>query len=170
MPSKQPGIEDAALAFTPATREDAPELACRATRAFAEDVALFGEPPPGIDTAQEHERLIHAGHVFKILVGGRTIGGLALMRDEEDALWIHVLFVDPAFQNRGIGRRALAWIEAQHPDAPCFMLETPQAKARNLHLYLQAGYTPCGSREVAAKPGLVLVRMRKMNPSAARGE
>ncbi len=120
--------------------------------------------PANPDDASEHARLIRAGRVFRILWKGTTVGGLALMPGEGGAVRIHSLYVDPAFQNRGIGRRALAWVEAQHPDAPCFMLETPQGKAGDWHLYLQAGYEPCGQREVAAKPGLVLVQMRIVNP------
>ena len=84
-------MEEGTPAFAPALREDAPELARLAGLAFAEDVALFGGIPPGLDTVQEHERLIEVSRVFKIVVGDRLVGGLSLLPGEDGAVWIHVL-------------------------------------------------------------------------------
>ena len=156
------------LRFLPAVTADAPELARVAARSFAEDVPLFGEVPPGMDREEYHARLIRDGRTVKLMIGEATVGGLVLFGEEGGSIRIHVVYVDPAWQDRGIGRQALAWIEAEYPEAACFELETPQVKARNLHLYLDAGYAPCGSRTVAAKAGLVLVRMCKRRPPKLR--
>ena len=77
-----------------------------AALAFAEDTPLFGKASPGMDAARKREPPIRAGRVFRILLGGTTVGGLALLHSADDAVWIHVLSIDPAFRNRGIGRRA----------------------------------------------------------------
>ncbi len=146
------------------------ELAARparpATLVFAEEIPLFEKTAPWMAEARSGESPMQAGRVFRILLGKRTVGGLALLHGADGAVWIHVLSIDPAFRNRGIGRRALAWVESRHPEAPCFLLERPQATATGMRLYLRAGYAPCGTRKVGAKRGLTLIRLRKDNPAA----
>ncbi|MDD6794386.1 MAG: GNAT family N-acetyltransferase [Clostridiaceae bacterium] len=48
--------------------------------------------------------------------------------------------VIPEYENKGIGQKAVKFLESQFPEAKHWSLETPADKLRNHHFYKKLGY------------------------------
>ncbi|TYP74803.1 acetyltransferase (GNAT) family protein [Paenibacillus methanolicus] len=69
------------------------------------------------------------------------------------------LIVHPDYQNRGIGKRLMASMEAAWREAKRFELFTGDRSEKNMRLYEKLGYRVCRTRQV--HEGLTLVYMEK---------
>ena len=49
----------------------------------------------------------------ELWVAGEPIVGALVIQDAEDHLWVDVVAVDPSWQGRGLGRRLMAFAEAE---------------------------------------------------------
>jgi GNAT superfamily N-acetyltransferase len=58
-----------------------------------------------------------------------------------------VIFVDPEFQDRGVGQRIWEFVESTYPETESWQLETPGFTTKNHHFYEK-----CGFRRVEVKP------------------
>lgn len=54
------------------------------------------------------------------------------------------IYIDPDFQDRGIGTQAMQFIEQAHPGARRWRLGTPIWATRNHHFYEKVGYVKMG--------------------------
>ncbi len=70
---------------------------------------------------------------YKILADGQIAGGIIVFDLGNERYELGRLFVAPAFQDRGIGTRAMGFIERAHPAARCWQLGTPTWAVRNQH-------------------------------------
>ena len=107
------------------------------------------------DLAVEFERMTF----YKADVGGKLVASVRCwIRD----LTLHVekLIVEPAMQNRGIGKRMVRAIENRYSvQVDRYELATGHKSARNLHLYASLVYKEIERRTL--KPGCELVVMAK---------
>lgn len=126
-----------------ATEADAEALVRAQIAAFHHDdvihpgVGVGG--PPGYDSPEDMRHKMHAGRCYKIVVDGQIAGGFVLFVDPPRETHVGVIFIDPAYQNQGIGAQAMRFIEQQHP-ADRYTLDTPQWATRNQHFYEKLGY------------------------------
>ena len=139
------------IRFEQATPADAPALAEVQTRTFDDDSRRFaGQPcggPPGYNSAAwQIDMLRRATAYYKILSDDQIIGGIIVFNLKPGHYELGRIYLDPAFQDRGIGQQAIRFIEQAHPDAVRWTLGTPSWAARNHHFYEKVGYVK--TREV----------------------
>jgi len=101
------------------------------------DVALGG--PPGYDDVATMLEKIAQDETYKITEGDRCIGGIVVYDRGDGHYHLDLIFLDPAYHNRGIGTQAMHFIEQTYP-ARVWSLDTPTYALRNQHFYEKFGY------------------------------
>lgn len=133
-----------------AVPEDAEVLAAVQTRTFDDDSRRHGRGerggPPGYDSAAWQTRMMREAAYYKILDGAQIIGGAIIFDKGGGHIYLGRIYLDPAYQDRGIGAQAIRLIEAAYPLARRWTLETPLWAARNQHFYERQGYVRVGER------------------------
>jgi ribosomal protein S18 acetylase RimI-like enzyme len=146
-------IEQAAI-------EDAAAILALQKAAFTGEAALYDDPniPPLTQTLDSLEADFSRYTFLKAILDGRIVG--SVRADEQDGtVYIGRLIVDPACQNRGIGRRLMAEIESAFSHVDRCELFTGHLSERNLYFYKKLGYAEFKREQI--HPGLVHVFMEK---------
>lgn len=163
-----------ALTFEEAAEKDIPELTRVMTLAFDDDSQKYrGLPkggPPGYDNGDFFREwlLPYKESVgYKILLDGEVVGGLIVWILPGGENILGTIFVDPAFQCRGIGTRAWQFVEAAYPAAKSWILETPDWSLGNHYFYEHK----CGFTKIEEKvePEMTTFVYRKVMPSQTTG-
>jgi GNAT superfamily N-acetyltransferase len=135
------------IVFKNARSQDAAALAEASKRAFHSDVHC-GAPglggPPGYDSPQWQRRMMHLGDYFTIVVGEEFVGGIIVFRKAPREYELGRIFVDPDFQNQGIGARAFEFLWQEFPLAKRWTLGTPAWNRRTCHFYKKVGFEELG--------------------------
>lgn len=107
--------------------------------AYAKWVPVIGREP--LPMRADYARAVREHEIDLLCENGRLLGLIETMR-REGYLWIENVAVDPAQQDRGLGRRLLAHAEAKARAAGLAELRllTNQAFAANVVLYERLGY------------------------------
>ena len=75
--------------------------------------------------------------VYRIVVEGRTVGGVILRIDQESQInELDTLFVSPEEHSKGIGYGTWLAIEKMYPEAKVWKTCTPYFDKRNIHFYV----------------------------------
>jgi GNAT superfamily N-acetyltransferase len=147
--------QNLALSFEPIVEADLPELTEVMTRAFDDDaqkhLGIEKGGPPGYDDGEffrkwlfGYERSIG----YKVLSEGTIVGGLIVWNMEDGHNFLGTIFVDPAYQDRGVGTRAWQFVEESYPQAKSWRLGTPVWATKNHHFYEQkCGFTRVGIKD-----------------------
>jgi GNAT superfamily N-acetyltransferase len=107
------------------------------------DDPLIG--PPGMVDPEWTKRIINSKEsvYYKILLDGHIVGGLIVAANPEkypeENFWR--IFVEPAYQDRGIGQQAIRQLYRLHPDVKRWRLGTPEYHVKNRHFYESMGFT-----------------------------
>jgi ribosomal protein S18 acetylase RimI-like enzyme len=88
---------------------------------------------------------------------GQIIGGMVVVDRGHGHFHLGLIFIDPAYHNRGIGTRAMQFIEETYP-ATQWSLDTPDWAVRNQHFYEKFGYVKVKEEE---HPGITLIVYEK---------
>ncbi|NDJ79049.1 MAG: GNAT family N-acetyltransferase [Chloroflexi bacterium] len=133
------------IAFERATPDDAPALTEVQTRCFDDDARRFLDQPsggpPGYDSEEWQVMIMQQAHAYyKILDGEQIIGGIIVFQYGKSRYELGRIYLDPDYQDRGIGTRAMQFVEGAYPDAEVWQLETPTWATRNQHFYEKLGY------------------------------
>jgi GNAT superfamily N-acetyltransferase len=136
--------------FTRAIPRDAAALAQASERAFHTDIhcgAPGPEPggPPGYKSAEWQRRMMRVGQYYKILANDRLVGGFIVFAKEPRCYELGRIFVDPEFQNQGIGARAFEFLWKAYPLAKKWTLGTPAWNRRTRHFYQKVGFVEVGA-------------------------
>lgn len=149
------------LQFEPIARADLPELTAVMTRAFDDDSRKhLGKErggPPGYDDGSFFETWLFGYEQttgYKVLLEGTLVGGVIVWDMADGHNYLGTLFVDPAYQDRGIGTRAWQFVEASYPRAKSWQLGTPIWATKNHHFY----ETKCGFRRHEVKEDEIIYR------------
>ncbi|MDD5759479.1 MAG: GNAT family N-acetyltransferase [Desulfobulbaceae bacterium] len=94
---------------------------------------------------------------YKVAVDGKLVASVRCwIRDR--TLYIEKLIVEPAMQNRGIGKRVMIEIEKRYSKVvDQYELATGHKSARNLHLYISLGYREIARRTLNLSCDLVVL-------------
>ena len=116
-------------------------------RAFIEDSKIHlgvETGPPGYDDGGFlKEWYLHDGVTsFTISKDGILIGGIALWINENNINYLGNIFLDPAYQEKGIGSLIWEFVEQKYPDTIKWQTETPGFSTRNHVFYVNK----CGFR------------------------
>lgn len=110
-------------------------------RAFDDDAQRFaGKEKGGPSGYDDGSFLIDWGinnnesTSYKIIVDDNSVGAFIIWWDANGESIFGSIFVDPIFQNKGIGKKAWDFIEANFP-TKSWKLETPTWAIRNHHFY-----------------------------------
>lgn len=131
------------ITFVRAIPSDAEEFVLIQNRAFYLDYMKYGECPGyGRTVESMAESMLH-NIQFKIMADGVAVGKVSA-HETEGRCHLDCLCVVPEYENRGIGQKALQFIEAQFENAIDWTLETPKRKYRNHSFYQKCGYEVIG--------------------------
>ena len=98
------------IAIRPAAAADRAVVAACIDAAFGPYVARIGKPPAPM--LVDHGDLIRRGQVVVAELAGE-IGGVLVCEPRPDHLFVEVLAVDPRHHRAGVGRRMMAFAEAE---------------------------------------------------------
>lgn len=165
--------KESTLIFEEVTEADIPELAAVSTRAF-DDVTqkYLGKErggPAGYDNGEFFRTWFcgcQGSIAYKIIAQGKVIGGFRVWVFEHGENRLGTIFVDPAYQDRGVGTRTWQFIEAAYPDAKSWTLKA-MAFAVNAHHYYEAkcGFTKIGEEESQVPGWKVFIYKKEMEQS-----
>jgi ribosomal protein S18 acetylase RimI-like enzyme len=96
--------------------------------------------PSGYDSRRWNRRMVADALYYQITLDGREVGGLIVLRPAWDHFHIVRVWVEPGFQGRGVGSRALALLEASHRQASLWTVEAPAHAHRHRQFYKRNGY------------------------------
>ena len=143
------------LIFKVATEADIPILTDIMTRTFDDDTQKhLGEPkggPPGYDTGEFFRQWMireNASTGYKIMVNDKIIGAFIVFISGKGNNVLGTIFIDPVYQNKGIGTRTWKFIEETYPQTKSWRLGTPSWAKRNHHFYEKK----CGFKKVEERP------------------
>ena len=136
--------------------EHIPELTEVMTRAFDHDSQIhLGEEkggPEGYDDGSFLRRWgLHEdsdSYVVKI-EEGKLIGSITVFasKEREGNNVLGNMFIDPEYQNQGVGYRVWKEVESMYPEARSWQLGTPSWAIRNHHFYEKCGFTKVDEEE-----------------------
>jgi len=136
------------IRFEKAALEDAQALTDVQVRTFDDDSRRFGGQasggPPGYDSVDWQIWAMRRGIYFKILDDDQIIGGIILFDMRNRHFNLGRIYLDPAYQGRGIGTQAIEFIEDRYPHVKKWTLDTPGWATRNQHFYEKLGYVKVG--------------------------
>jgi len=124
-----------------ARANDLPVILTLQKRAFHQEALLYNDFTIS-PLHQSIEDIIKEFSEKEIYVACRDndiIGSVRILIDENKA-FVGKLIVDPEFQNKGIGRKLMLFLENQFHDIKLFELFTGELSANNIHLYESLGY------------------------------
>lgn len=126
--------------FTVALESDAKILRDIAVSAFEEDKINYGSMPPGIETIEWHLSKIKNGMYYKIMIDDKIVGAINLYDLKNNHFRLGAVYIDPTYQNQGIGTKAIDFIENTYPDVKKWSLDTPYKSYKNHKFYEKHGY------------------------------
>lgn len=81
------------------------------------------------------EKSIDDGEAYRIMQGGRSVGGAVIKINGEHGD-LDLLFVSPKAHSKGIGYAAWCAVEKLHPEVKVWETVTPYFEKRNIHFYV----------------------------------
>lgn len=132
-----------------ATIMDVEKLTELMTRTFDEEVKKwlpngvidYNIQPPGHSSIEMTKYMMRELSYFKVLQNSNIIGGIILTIAGKSFGRIDRVFVDPIYQGKGIGSRALHLIEKEFPHVRIWDLETSSRQINNHYFYEKVGFT-----------------------------
>jgi GNAT superfamily N-acetyltransferase len=129
------------LVFEKFVKDDVEKLSETFKRAFEEDSRIHevdAGGPPGYDNGDflRHWYLQDAVTAFTIAKDGRLIGGIALWINENKENFLGNVFLDPDYQNKGLGTLIWKFVEQKYPDTIKWHTDTPGFSRRNHAFYV----------------------------------
>jgi GNAT superfamily N-acetyltransferase len=124
----------------PARPDEAPALRDLVRAAYAKYVPRLGrEPAPMLD---DYAARIEAGQAFVLKQGDALVGAL-ILEDEPDALMLYNIAVSPDAQGQGLGKRLMAFTEAEARRRGYGLLKlyTNEKMVENVAMYPRLGFT-----------------------------
>lgn len=135
------------ISFRLMEESDIPDLTQIMKRAFDDDAQKhLGQEsggPPGYDNGDFFRQWLlpyEESVGYKVLVGDDLIGGIIVWILPKAHNILGTIFVDPGFQDKGVGQRTWTYIEETHPDTKSWRLGTPTWAIKNHHFYEKCGF------------------------------
>lgn len=156
-------LEARMICIEKAKVEDAKDIIKCKIDAYKEEVNLYGFGPRDYDSIEEQIRLIEEGNYFKILDGGKIIGGIRVRDNGGGEYWIGAIYIYSNSQNEGIGTEAMNLLFNEFQNAKKWYLETSYLSFRNQHFYEKMGFIKFGeTKPDVLKNGYHLFKYEKI--------
>ncbi len=157
------------LTFETIVETDIPELTAVMTRAFDDDAQKhLGKArggPDGYDNGDFFRQWLFGYEEsigYKIIADDKIIGAFIVWILPSHENFLGTIFVDPAYQDQGIGSQAWQFIEATYPDTQTWTLETPVWATKNHHFYEKK----CGFHKLRTEEDQIVYR-KAMRPASS---
>ena len=155
--------------ITKIVEEDIPGLTRAMSRAFDDDARKYlGRDkggPKGYDNGDFFRKWLFSYDEcegYKIVANGEIVGGtLVWLAKDNNNIWGNV-FVDPAWQNKGVGTRAWEFIERCYPAARSWTLNTPGYATGNHKFYEKLGFERIREEDTTDHPGKSFIYRKMM--------
>lgn len=148
----------ASVSIKRAKIQDAKALIKAQIEAFHHDSVLYPEievgGPPGYDSIDVMREKITDNETYKIMSDKQLIGGIVIFNKGNGHYHLDLIFIVPEFHNRGIGTKAMRFIEDTF-SATKWTLDTPAWAVRNIHFYEKLGYVKVDEFEDDGTPLIV---------------
>ncbi|MER1957304.1 MAG: GNAT family N-acetyltransferase [Solibacillus sp.] len=105
-----------------------------------ENIMDFNILPPGYSSIEVTKYMIRELLFFKILYNQEIVGGIIITISGKNYGRIDRIFIDPNYQGKGIGSRAITLAEDQFPQVRIWDLETSSKQINNHYFYEKMGY------------------------------
>ncbi|OLS18408.1 MAG: hypothetical protein HeimC2_44630 [Candidatus Heimdallarchaeota archaeon LC_2] len=116
--------------------------------------------PPGVSDGSQIDNALEKKTTFTILWDSKIVGGIIIELKESKEHYLQTIWVMTKFQNKGIGKNAIAFLEDKFPDAKSWVLETPSVAKRNRRFYEKLGYKVIGEQRFDNSP-VILINYKK---------
>jgi ribosomal protein S18 acetylase RimI-like enzyme len=150
------------ITFERATHADAEALVNAQIAAFHHDAVLHPGigigGPPGYDSVEHTRTKLGQALGYKMVDSRQIMGGFVVWDMGQGRMHLDLLFIHPAYHNRGIGTRAMRFLEHTYP-ATRWTLNTPAWAIRNQHFYEKLGYVKVREQ---ALPDIILFWYEKL--------
>jgi GNAT superfamily N-acetyltransferase len=157
------------LKYAKITEKDIPDLTQVMTRAFDDDtqkhLGAKKGGPEGYDNGEFFRKWLFPydeSEGYKILLDGQIVGGFIVWVLEDRKNSLGTIFVDPAYQDKGVGTRAWEFIEMTYPDASSWTLGTPSYSTKNHHFYEKCGFIKVREEEAPEHSGTSFIYQKMM--------
>lgn len=128
-----------------AIKSDAPKLAEIQKASFDDESKHYNNNeicgPLGYDSVSWQEEMMQNCEYYKVLYNGEIIGGVMIFIETNQVHNLGRIFIDPNYQNQGIGKKVMKEIEGSFPDSVKWWLDTPRWSVKNHHFYTKCGFT-----------------------------
>lgn len=145
---------------------EAARLADISKRAFDGDVAYGAKGPggpPGYDSAAWQTQMMRMGDYHAIVCDGSLVGGAIVFRKGPRDYELGRIFIDPEWQNQGIGAQVFEELWRLYPLAKRWTLDTPAWNQRTRGFYAKVGFSEIGQD---AHGGVLFERVVEKTTSA----
>ena len=140
------------LDFKLMTEEDLEQVVPIMRRAFDDDAQKhLGQEkggPPGYDDGEFFHTWLFPypeSVGYMVRTGDQVIGGIIVWILPEGHNILGTIFIDPDFQDQGIGGKTWQFIEDEHPQTKTWRLGTPAWAIKNHHFYQKCGFVQVDS-------------------------
>ena len=128
------------IQFIRAKQEDILDLIRIQNEAFYVDYLIYGSSPEYKRSYESMEKDVTNNIVYKIMADERIVGDIIVKKQGYKQYVLGSLCVIPEFENKGLGKAAISFIESTIKDAKHWIVTTPADKRRNTCFYTKAGY------------------------------
>ncbi len=158
------------IQFEEIQEADIPSLTRAMQRAFDHDAQVhLGEErggPEGYDDGEFFRKWLFSydeSRGCKILLDGQVIGGFIVWIFKSQNNQLGTIFIDPDFQDQGVGTQSWKFIEAAYPDTLNWELGTPDWAVKNHYFYEQkCGFEKVGEDSVQDRDGVSFIYKKRM--------
>jgi len=140
-------MDDLHLSFLIMAESDIPEVTQVMKRAFDDDARKYlgkeSGGPPGYDNGDFFRQWLlpyDESVGYKIIAGEEIIAGIIIWILPKAHNILGTIFVDPDYQDRGVGQAIWQYIEKTYPDTKSWRLGTPTWATKNHHFYEKCGF------------------------------
>jgi GNAT superfamily N-acetyltransferase len=140
------------LSFVVMGEDDIPEVTPVMKRAFDDDAKKhLGQEsggPPGYDNGDFFRTWLlpyEESVGYKITLEEKTIAGVIVWILPERNNILGTIFVDPDYQDQGVGQEIWRFVESTYPETISWRLGTPSWAEKNHYFYHKCGFTQVDS-------------------------
>jgi GNAT superfamily N-acetyltransferase len=152
------------ITFELAKPEDAKEIYKIQQLAYKEQLDMY----KNYDTSFASEGIdwvlfrINNHMYYKILLDGKLVGQIDIYqhRRSDTHYEVNGIFVHPEYQNRGIGKSAMKFVEEKYSDAKTWTIWTPHRTYKNHYFCERLGYKKTGKEEKISE-SLILIQYER---------
>lgn len=153
-----------------AIKEDAVALKSSQVKTFLDDNknkpnGVNTGMPPGCDSIEWNIQRIKENEVYKIIYDDMLVGGFIIFEHRKNNKEIGRVWIEPKYQNKGIGKLAFGILFEQSKTKTSWYLETPDWAVRNQYFYESIGFEKIGETEFDKYCGWKEYKYKKICPN-----